>query len=196
MPGDSVQAAVSLTAFHGPLAVASPRPANVRSRATNQPQRMAIDGRTELGRRVRDLAESFAQQLGGWPALSDMQVAAVRRAAELGALAEQSKRDALRGGHVDPLALSRLEGVAARAQRALCIENRRKPAGPDLRAQFRAAYGLHSGEEVETEAATSKIAPPRQVEETAFRPPDGTDVANCDGTALSSHALDGEDVDP
>src|SRR5260370_20332429 len=130
MPGDSVQAAVSLTAFHGPLAVASPRPANVRSRATNQPQRMAIDGRTELGRRVRDLAESFAQQLGGWPALSDMQVAAVRRAAELGALAEQSRRDALRGGHVDPLALSRLEGVAARAQRALCIENRRRPMGP------------------------------------------------------------------
>jgi hypothetical protein len=97
----------------------APRPANSRSRATNRPQKMAIDGRTELGRRVRDLAESFAQQLGGWTALTDMQAAAVRRAAELGALAEQSRRDALRGGSIDPLALSRLEGVAARAERAL-----------------------------------------------------------------------------
>ena len=182
MPGDS-------------LATAS-RPANIRSRTTNRPQKMAVDGRTELGRRVRDLAESFAQQLGGWPVLTDMQAAGVRRAAELGALAEQSRRDALRDGRVDPLALSRLEGVAARAQRALGIENRRKPAGPDLRAQFRAAYGLHAGEVPETEAATSEITPTRQIGEAASMPLDGTHGETGDATAPPPHVLDGEEAGP
>jgi hypothetical protein len=57
------------------------RSANCRSRVTNKPRRMAIDGRSQLGRRVRDLAETFAVQLGGWPVLSDLMAANVRRQA-------------------------------------------------------------------------------------------------------------------
>jgi hypothetical protein len=106
------------------------RPANNRARATNSPRRMSISGRTALGRRVRDLAESFAEQLGGWQALSEMATANVRKAAELSALAEQSRTTALRDGCVDALALVRLEGAANRAVRALGLPEHkaREPA--------------------------------------------------------------------
>jgi hypothetical protein len=99
-------------------------PANNRSKISNRPQRMAISGRTALGRRVRDLAESFAVQLGGWSVLTDMQIAAVRRAAE------HSRVAALRNGCADPLAFSRLEGCADRAVRRLGIAppTKAKPA--------------------------------------------------------------------
>jgi hypothetical protein len=47
-------------------AATAPRaPANIRSRITNQPRRMVLDGRSALGRRVLDLAENFAAELGG-----------------------------------------------------------------------------------------------------------------------------------
>jgi hypothetical protein len=105
-----------------------------RARATNQPTRMCISGRTSLGRRVRDLAESFAQRLGGWPALSDGQAAAVRQAAELACLAEQARAEALRNGCVDPVGLARLEGVAARAERRLGLPREtRGPTTPSLK---------------------------------------------------------------
>ena len=58
------------------------RPANNRAKATNNPRIMAIDGRSQLGRRLHDLAESYAAQLGGWASLSDTMAANVRRAAE------------------------------------------------------------------------------------------------------------------
>ena len=47
---------------------------------------MSIDGRSRLGRRVADLAEDFAQRLGGWASLSDTMIASIRRAAELSSL--------------------------------------------------------------------------------------------------------------
>ncbi len=95
---------------------------------------MAISGRTALGRRVRDLAESFAAELGGWPALSDTAAANVRKAAELSALSEQCRAEALRSGSVDPLALVRLEGAANRAVRSLNLDRKREPAGTSLRS--------------------------------------------------------------
>jgi hypothetical protein len=142
--------------MHTESSAFAPRPANSRSRVTNRPQKMAIDGRTELGRRVRDLAESFAQQLGGWPVLTDMQAAGVRRAAELGALAEQSRRDALRGGSVDPIALSRIEGVADRAVRRLGLPSAagKAAAPPDLKA-YLAALPKEPVAPVRTPAAPS-----------------------------------------
>ena len=97
------------------------RPANVRSRATNRPRKMVLDGRTALGRRVSDFAEAYAAGLGGWRALSDMQAANVRRAAELGALAEQARADALKTGNIDPATLVKLDGAASRALRSLAI---------------------------------------------------------------------------
>jgi hypothetical protein len=97
------------------------RPANYRSRLTSKPQRPAVSKRTALGKRLRDLADGFAERLGGWPVLSVGTAAAVRRAAELVALSEQMRRDALRDGGVDPDRLLRLDGAAARAVRVLGI---------------------------------------------------------------------------
>ena len=60
---------------------------------------------------------------------------------------------------------------------------------PDLRAQFRAAYGLHAGEEVKTDAAASRIAG-------ETRPPDDSHSATHDATALPPHAPSGEEAGP
>jgi hypothetical protein len=64
--------------------------------------------------------------LGGEAALTEAQRVAVRRAAELTVIAEQQRARALRGESVDPLALVRLEGMTARAVRALAIESQPK----------------------------------------------------------------------
>jgi hypothetical protein len=103
------------------------RSGNQRSRLTSKPQRPAVSQRSALGKRLRDLADGFAERLGGWPALSVGTAAAVRRAAELVALSEQMRRDALRDGGVDPDRLLRLDGAAARAVRALNIEAEPSP---------------------------------------------------------------------
>jgi hypothetical protein len=100
---------------------------------------MAIDGRSQLGRRLRDLAENFAAQLGGWPALSDTMTAAIRRAAELTALAEKTRAEALRNGNFDPLVLVRLEGAASRAVRALALDRKREPERQTLAEYLRHA---------------------------------------------------------
>jgi hypothetical protein len=63
-----------------------------RSRMTNQPSKVGLDGRSALGRRIRDLAESYAARLGGWSGLSDTLAANIRKAAELVALAEHARR--------------------------------------------------------------------------------------------------------
>ena len=91
---------------------------------------MVIDGRSQLGRRLHDLAENFACQFGGWAGMSDMMAANVRRAAELTALAEQTRAEALRDGNVDPLAVVRLEGAATRAVRALGLDRKRPEPPP------------------------------------------------------------------
>jgi hypothetical protein len=98
------------------------RPANYYSRLTSKPQRPAVSQRSALGKRLRDLADGFAERLGGWPVLSVGAAAAVRRAAELVALSEQTRRDALCNGGVDPDRLLRLDGAAARAVRALGLK--------------------------------------------------------------------------
>src|SRR6478736_2387540 len=98
-----------------------PRLRNQRSRLTSKPQRPAISQRSALGKRLRDLADGFAERLGGWPALSVTAAAAVRKAAELVAISEQMRRDALRNGCTDPDRLLRFEGVASRAVRLLGI---------------------------------------------------------------------------
>jgi hypothetical protein len=110
------------------------RPANYRSRLTSKPHRAAISQRSALGKRLRDLADGFAERLGGWPALSVTTAAAVRKAAELVALSEQMRRDALRNGCTDPDRLLRFEGVASRAVRqlGLKIEPVKPPAGLTL----------------------------------------------------------------
>jgi hypothetical protein len=120
-----------------------PRPAHCRSRISNKPRRAVIDGRSQLGRRLHDLAEDFASQLGGWEALSDTMAANVRKASELTALAEQMRAGALRDGNVDPLALVRLEGAADRAVRRL---KPGKAAEPSLADHLARRVAEHSGE--------------------------------------------------
>src|SRR5258708_20125460 len=78
------------------------RPAIYHSRLTSRPQRPAVSQRSALGKRLRDLADGFAERLGGWPALSVTTAAAVRKAAELVAPSEQMRRDALHNGCPDP----------------------------------------------------------------------------------------------
>ena len=55
--------------------------------------------------------------------------AAVRKAAELVAISEQMRRDALRNGCIDPDALLRFEGISSRAVRQLGLDRRREPEG-------------------------------------------------------------------
>jgi hypothetical protein len=105
-----------------------PRLANQRSRLTSRPQRPAVSQRSALGKRLRDLADAFAERLGGWPGLSVPTAAAVRKAAELVAISEQMRRDALRNGCTDPDRLLRFEGISARAVRALGLKVEPPPA--------------------------------------------------------------------
>ena len=130
-----------------------PRLANQRSRLTSKPQRPAVSQRSALGKRLRDLADAFAERLGGWPTLSVPTAAAVRKAAELVAISEQMRRDALRNGCTDPDRLLRFEGVAARAVRALGL----KIEPPPVRAR-----GLELARqrwaEAETRAEKAKTA--------------------------------------
>ena len=135
----------------------APRPPHSRSRISNHPRRMAIDGRSQLGRRVRDFAENFAVQLGGWAALSDAQEANVRRAAELTALAEQARAEALRTGNVDPLGLVRLDGAANRAVRALYLDRKRPPASPTL-SEYLAGLNAREPEETSDDVLGSGVA--------------------------------------
>ena len=105
---------------------------HIRSQVSNQPSRMVIDGRTALGRRIRDLAEIFVQRLGGWDVLNDMELTAVKRAAEMVGLAEQARANALQHGKVDLDKLLRFEGSADRAVRRLGIKPESKPAPASL----------------------------------------------------------------
>src|SRR5258708_30623928 len=56
-----------------------PRLRNYHSRLTSKPQRPAISQRSALGKRLRDLADGFAERLGGWPAPSLTAAAAGRQ---------------------------------------------------------------------------------------------------------------------
>jgi hypothetical protein len=104
------------------------RSSTQRSRLTSKPQRPAVSQRTALGKRLRDLADAFAERLGGWAALDVNTAADVRKAAELTALSEQLRRDALRNGCADPDGLLRFEGVASRAVRRLGLKVELPPA--------------------------------------------------------------------
>jgi hypothetical protein len=85
---------------------------------TNHPDEMVIGLCSALGRRIRDLADDYAHQLGGWPALSVTQAGDVRRAAELSGLAELERAKRLRGeGDAKLSEIIRLDRTAALAVR-------------------------------------------------------------------------------
>jgi hypothetical protein len=143
------------------------RPTNYYSRLTSKPQRPAVSQRSALGKRLRDLADAFAERLGGWPALSVTTAAAVRKAAELVAISEQMRRDALRNGCTDPDALLRFEGCASRAVRQLGLKVESAPAR---------ARGLEIARRrwSETEARAAKAKDAKEASATpTTEPPDG-----------------------
>jgi hypothetical protein len=84
-----------------------------------------LDGRTLVARRRRELIDVYTAALGVAAALTESQRVAVRKAAELTALSEQARADAMRQGISDPIRLSamiRLESTATRAVKALGIK--------------------------------------------------------------------------
>jgi hypothetical protein len=54
---------------------AAVRAPTTRSKATNKPRKQVLSGNTTQGRRLLDLADAYADALGGWSKLTDMQAA-------------------------------------------------------------------------------------------------------------------------
>jgi hypothetical protein len=97
-----------------------------RAKISNDPRYLAgHSGRTPAGRRRRDLVTVFVDALGGADKVTGVQLMDIRRAAELTALAEETRAKALCEGtsSVDLAALVRLEGAASRAVRALGVKS-------------------------------------------------------------------------
>jgi hypothetical protein len=117
--------------------VAKPSTTN-RAKISNDPRYVAgHTGRSPAGRRRRDLVNFFATALGGLDKVSPVQITDIRRAAELTALAEETRAKALceGTGAIDLTALVRLEGAASRAVRSLGIKS-----GPQAPAVSLAEY--------------------------------------------------------
>jgi hypothetical protein len=83
-----------------------------------------VDGRSAEAKRIGRLMAQFCAELGGLDAVSPSQMVKIRRASELIVTAEHMRAASLRRERVDPLALVRLENLAARAVGALGL-----PAG-------------------------------------------------------------------
>jgi hypothetical protein len=117
---------------------------NQRSKITSKPRKPVLAATSTYGKRLRDLMELYAEALGGWSKLSDITAANVRKAAELTALAERARHEALRNGvGVDQWdQLIRLENLAARSVKALGLDQRRREqTGPTLEEYVRQNYG-------------------------------------------------------
>jgi len=120
-----------------------------RSRITNQPTKLAgVDNRSSHGRRRRDLIRSYISALGGPDKVSPATMNDITRAADLVAIAEKARADALRGDPVDLSALTRLEGAADRAVRRLAIKPNTE-TGPTLAEYLAAKYGVSTAAETE-----------------------------------------------
>jgi hypothetical protein len=112
-----------------------------KSRITNRPTKLVgLDNRSSHGRRRRDLIRDYVTALGGAEKVPPATMNDITRAADLVALAEKTRADALRGDAVDMGDLVRLEGAADRAVRRLAIKPG-TPTGPTLQEYLAAKYG-------------------------------------------------------
>ena len=152
------------------------RSRNQRSKITNRPNKMVIDGRTPLGRRLRDIADQLAAGLGGWSQLNELQAGTVRKAAELLALSEDARARRLNGDVSIALDdLVRLDRLAAQAVKALGLDHKREPpSAPDLRTYL---AGLKT-EETASPVATASPEPETE-----------TNGATGDAARTASHRL-------
>jgi hypothetical protein len=97
-----------------------------RSKTTNKPGYLAPLTPLRQTRRRRDLINLFIAALGGPDAVTDLTLVAVKRAAELTCASERARALILTSPSVlatDLEMLSRLEGAASRAVRALGIKD-------------------------------------------------------------------------
>jgi hypothetical protein len=125
-----------------------------RSRISNQPTKLAgVDNRSTHGRRRRDLIRGYVAAMGGPDKVSPATMNDVTRAADLVALAEKMRGDALRGDAFDLSDLIRLEGAADRAVRRLAIKPGQKPAGPTLQEYMAAKAAQKAADAADGEAA-------------------------------------------
>jgi predicted ABC-type transport system involved in lysophospholipase L1 biosynthesis ATPase subunit len=108
--------------------VASRAP-TTRSRITNGKQMLAgIDGRSAEARRYRDLAMSFADDLGGAACLTEAQRALVFQAASLVVQSEALNGAMIRGELVDVEQQTRVANALGRTLNRLGIRKRVSPA--------------------------------------------------------------------
>jgi hypothetical protein len=104
-------------------AVSPPR----RRKRGPKPPRHVFDRRTRVGRRAVELAKAFCQTLG--VDASDLALAAaIRRAAEVTALAEHLRARALRGEDVSPDDVLRMSRTSDALIRRLHLDRHRSPA--------------------------------------------------------------------
>jgi hypothetical protein len=110
---------------HGPLQVR-------RRHSRRKPTR--LDHRTRVGRRAGELREHFTALLdaAGRDVSAVELASAISRAAELQAISEQLRADALRGLPISPDDLVRLERLSAQAVRWLRLSNAVSKPAPSL----------------------------------------------------------------
>jgi hypothetical protein len=114
------------------IAPAKPRPNKRRAR-------VRIDKRYALGRRVKQLTAIFRDRLGA-DAEDPVLDAAVRRAAETTALAEDMRARMFRGEHVSPDDVLRTTRTADLLTRKLHLDRHKaQPSGPSLADLLREA---------------------------------------------------------
>ena len=106
------------------------RPLKLRSRVTNGSKMIAgVDGRSADARRYRDLAMSFADDLGGAAVLTEAQRALVFQAASLVVQSEALNGAMIRGELVDVEQQTRVANALGRTLNRLGIK---KPAARKL----------------------------------------------------------------
>jgi hypothetical protein len=94
-------------------------------------RRRRLDQRTRAGRRAKELREHYAAVLSEREMTVEL-VAAISRAAELQAISEQLRANAVRGLPVSPDDLVRIERLSAAALRALHLPTSANKQTPTL----------------------------------------------------------------
>ena len=109
------------------------RPSRLRSRVTNGSKMVAgLDGRSAEARRYRDLAMSFADDLGGADKLTEAQRTLIAQAATLQVQSERVQAAVLRGEVIDVEQLTRLANAAMRILSRLGLKRERRDTTPTL----------------------------------------------------------------
>jgi hypothetical protein len=107
-------------------------------------RRTRLDHRTRAGRRAKELREHYTAALGERELTVEL-LAAISRAAELQAISEQLRADAVRGLPVSPDDLVRIERLTSSALRALCLPRAASKPTPTL-AEYLAAKHAEGAE--------------------------------------------------